>query len=65
MLIPLLPQMRATLAGNCTRSSTLFGKGIVLYEKADKQAKPTTTPYHLPELNCANVSLTSLFHNQV
>ena len=48
--------MRATLAGNCTRSTTLFGKGVVLYEDAPRNSTPTTSPYFLPELNCANVS---------
>lgn len=48
--------MRATLAANCTRSTTLYGKGVVLYEKADRNVRPNTTAYHLPEINCANVS---------
>ena len=48
--------MRATLAANCSRSRTLYGKAVVLYEKANKHSIPTTTPYALPEINCANVS---------
>ena len=49
--------MRATLAANCSRSTTLYGKGVVLYEKAKKNALPNTTAYHLPEINCANVRI--------
>ncbi|KAI4157769.1 MAG: hypothetical protein L6R39_000600 [Caloplaca ligustica] len=49
--------MRATLAANCTRSTTLYGKGVVLYEKADRNVRPNTTAYHLPEINCANDDL--------
>ena len=48
--------MRATLARNCSRSTTLFSKAVVRYEKASRSAVPTSTPYFLPELNCANVS---------
>ncbi|KAI4158274.1 MAG: hypothetical protein LQ342_007609 [Letrouitia transgressa] len=46
--------MRATLAANCSRSTTLYGKGVVLYESAPQDAKPNSTAYHLPEINCAN-----------
>ncbi|KAL8742516.1 MAG: hypothetical protein Q9190_005004, partial [Brigantiaea leucoxantha] len=46
--------MRATLAKNCSRSTTLYGKGVILYEDAPEGSKPNTTAYNLPEINCAN-----------
>ena len=53
--------MRATLAANCSRSTSLYGKGVVLYENADPKTTPNTTAYTLPEVNCANVSAFSFF----
>jgi FtsP/CotA-like multicopper oxidase with cupredoxin domain len=48
--------MRGTQALNCTSTSSPYGKAVVLYEHADISSLPTTAPYFLPELNCANVS---------
>jgi FtsP/CotA-like multicopper oxidase with cupredoxin domain len=48
--------MRSTIGRNCALARNFFAKAVVLYEDAPRNATPTTSPYFLPEVNCANVS---------